>query len=401
MKLLIVCASLPCPTYGAGVRSYYLMKLLARKHTVSLLTLAEGVQLETYQGRYPFAGFVECTQAVPLPLHFSWRLSQAVHIIRGKSPVLAAHTVSDMQTSLDTLLAYDYYDFVIFESAIVADYRLPEKVKFIIDEHNLEYEICLRTYHHARAGLRKWYNWAEHRLLKPRELELCRRASAVLVTSERERTTLKSLLPGSVIEVVPNGVDIETFQDVYPEQEVPGRIIFIGALGYHPNVDAVLRFARLCWPLIQAQITGATWQIVGSSPPLEVQRLAESPGITVTGAVPDVRSYLAQASVVIAPLLVGSGTRLKILEALAMRKAVASTDIGCEGLAVEPGKHLMVENQPEAFAQAVVYLLKHPEICAQLGAAGRLLIEAKYDWEQCGNRLLRILEEISQVDTRC
>jgi len=370
------------------------MKLLARKHSVSLLTLAESAQLEIYQGKYPFADFIDSIQVVPHPRHVSKRLSQAINIIRGKPYILATHTVADMQTMLDALLSRDYYDFVIFESVVVANYCLPNNVKIIIDEHNIEYEICQRTYHRETAGLRKWYNWVEYRLLKPHELELCRRASAVLVTSERERLALKSMLPGSVIEVVPNGVDIETFQEVYPEREVPGRIIFTGAMTYHANVDAVIFFAQKCWPLIQAQIPGATWQIVGRNPPPEVQRLARYPDITVTGSVPDVRPYLAEASVAIAPLLVGSGTRLKILEALAMRKVVVSTEVGCEGLSVESGKHLVVATQPEAFAQAVVYLLKHPEMRVQLGAAGRLLVEAEYNWEQSGNRLLRILEEI-------
>jgi polysaccharide biosynthesis protein PslH len=163
---------------------------------------------------------------------------------------------------------------------------------------------------------------------------------------------------------------------------------------YHANVDAVIFFAQQCWPLIKAQISDATWQIVGKDPPPKVQRLARYSGISVTGSVPDVRPYLAEASVAIAPLLIGSGTRLKILEALAMRKAIVSTEVGCEGLSVESGNHLVVATQPEAFAQAVVYLLKHPEKRAQLGTAGRLLVETEYAWERCGDRLLHLLEEI-------
>ncbi len=394
MKLLIVCLDLPYPTWGGGLRNYYLMKMLARKHAVSLLVLAEKAQLALQRGTYPFEDFVQNMKVVPYPTQVSKRLSQAIHIVSGKSHSITTHTVAEMQAALNALLAYDSYDCVIFEDVVVAGYQVPNNVKVIIDEHNIEYEICQRTYQRETAGLRKWYNWIEYRLLRSHELELCRRASAVLVTSERERIILKSMLPSSVIEAVPNGVDIETFQEVDPEREVPGRIIFTGVMAYHANVDAVIFFAQQCWPLIQAQIPGATWQIVGANPPPKVQRLARSPGITVTGSVPDVRPYLAQASVAIAPLLVGSGTRLKILEALAMRKAVVSTDIGCEGLAVESGKHLVIANQPESFAQAVVDLLKHPEMRIQLGAAGRLLVEAEYDWEQCGNRLLHILEEI-------
>jgi len=267
-------------------------------------------------------------------------------------------------------------------------------VKVIIDEHNLEYEIRLRTYERESAWLRKWYNWLEGHLLKPVEIKRCGEADAVLVTSERERRALKRLLPQRMIEVVPNGVDIEFFHGQCTEQAVECRIIFTGAIDYYPNTDAVLFFSQQCWPLIRAQVPAVTWQIVGKNPPPQVQRLASLPGVTVTGPVPDVRPYLASATVAIAPILIGSGTRLKLLEAFAMRKAVVSTSIGCEGLAVEPGKHLLVADQPAAFAQAVVELLGDAEKRGKLAGAARSLVEAEYSWEQCGARLLHVLEKI-------
>jgi glycosyltransferase involved in cell wall biosynthesis len=147
-------------------------------------------------------------------------------------------------------------------------------------------------------------------------------------------------------------------------------------------------------PSIQAQVPGATWQIVGTNPSPDVRQLAELPGVTVTGTVPDVRPHLAMATVAIAPIHVGSGTRLKILEALAMRKAVVSTRLGCEGLVVEPGKHLLVADQPEAFVQAVVTLLTTPEVRVALGTAGRALVETEYSWELCGAQLLHTLKAV-------
>jgi polysaccharide biosynthesis protein PslH len=191
---------------------------------------------------------------------------------------------------------------------------------------------------------------------------------------------------------VPNGVDVEAFQKNCSRREVPGRIVFTGTFSYYPNVQAVLLFAQRCWPLIRAQAPLATWQIVGGNPPLEVQRLAELPGVAVTGTVPDVKPYLDAAEVAVAPLQIGSGTRLKILEALSMQKAVVSTSLGCEGLAVVSGEHLVVADEPEAFAQSVVTLLGNPELRATLGANGRTLVEAEYRWEQCGDKLLRVLE---------
>src|SRR5258708_9377275 len=241
--------------------------------------------------------------------------------------------------------------------------------------------------------LRKWFNWHEYHLVKQAEMERCRNADLVLMTSERERHILKGLLPENLIEVVPNGVDSEAFSEICHVQEVPHQIIFTGTMNYYPNINAVLFFAQQCWPLIRAQVPDATWQIVGRNLPSAVRLLAESPGVVVTGRVPDVRPHLAASAIAIAPLQIGSGTRLKILEAFAMRKAVVSTSVGYEGLSLVPGKHLIVADQPEEIAQAIVVLMNNPEMREALGTAGREAVETEYSWEWCGDLLLHILEE--------
>ncbi len=165
-------------------------------------------------------------------------------------------------------------------------------------------------------------------------------------------------------------------------------------MDYYPNTQAVLFFAKNCWPLIREQVPTATWLIVGKNPPFEVQRLATTlPGVTVTGTVPDVRPYLVTSAVAIAPIQAGSGTRLKILESLASQKATVSTTVGCEGLAVVPEKHLLVADTPAAFVQAVVTLLHNPQMRNALGYAGRALVEAEYSWDRCGEQLVHILAE--------
>src|SRR5205807_2392405 len=150
-------------------------------------------------------------------------------------------------------------------------------------------------------------------------------ARLVFVTSERERIELKRQLPRCVIETVPNGVDTTFFQPAPSDTEVKQRVVFTGSMDYYPNTDAALYFAERCWPLIKARLPEATWTIVGKNPPVQIQGLAELSGVTVTGSVLDVRPYLEEAAVAIAPILVGSGTRLKILEAFAKGKPVVST----------------------------------------------------------------------------
>ncbi len=301
-----------------------------------------------------------------------------------------------MQKAFEALLVRDHYDAVLFESDLMAGYCVPEGVKIIIDQHNLEYEIPQRTAEQGKHSLRRWYNRKEARLLKRGEIERCRKADLVTVTSERERKILQQELPQQ-IAVVPNGVDIETFIRDKTAREQPHQIIFTGTMDYYPNTQAALFFAQQCWPLIRAQIPDATWQIVGRNPPPEVQHLTQMPGVTVTGWVPDMRPHLAVAAIAIAPLQIGSGTRLKILEALSMSRAVVSTSLGCEGLSVESGKHLLVADQPLAFAEAVISLLQHPERRKTLGDAGRALVEATYSWNHCGADLLQALKAMAET----
>ena len=392
MKLLVLTPSFPTPTWGAGTRNYYLLKALATHHTVSLLCLVDEKERREESSLESFVHTIRC---VVRPSSSEKRIRQLVHMLQRKSYWIGVNTLAEVQATLDALLAAEQYDAVLFESALISAYRLPAGVKRIIDEHNIEYELLWRTFRHEASVWRKWYNWWESGTLKPAEIQLCKRADLVLTTSEQNCQSLKRLLPAANVEVVPNGVDIDVFQAGSTEQ-VPFQIVFTGALNYYPNVDAVMFFARHCWPLIRAEVPAASWLIVGREPPPEVRKLTDLPGITVTGSVPDVRPYLSTASVAIAPLQIGSGTRLKILEAFAMKKAVVSTSIGCEGLTVTAGKHLLIADHPGEFARAVIDLVRDSEMRAALGNAGRTLVEKEYSWEACGARLLRALETYMQ-----
>lgn len=393
MNLLIVTADLPRPAWGASTRNFHMLKILARQHTLSLLSLVDRAEAGAYSDLIGLKDITHSIQLIPRPTSHAKRWQQLMCLARGRSYHLNVHILPEMQDALDAKLADNNYDAVIFESVILAGYKLPAGVRVIIDQHNIEHELLQRTHEQAKAPLRKWYNWQEGRLLKRGELERCRKADVILVASGRERRLLTDLLPEKLVEVVPNGVDIETFNGSSPEQPLPNQLIFTGTMDYYPNTNAVLFFAQQCWPQVRRQNPGATWQIVGRNPPPEIRKLSALPGIAVTGTVPDVRPYLAASSVAIAPIQIGSGTRLKILEALAMRKAVVSTSVGYEGLSLVPGKHLIVADQPAEFAQAIVTLMKNPEMREALGTAGRELVETEYSWERCGERLLNLLQE--------
>jgi sugar transferase (PEP-CTERM/EpsH1 system associated) len=392
VNILMVCPNIPSPTWGASARNFHVLRALASKHTVSLVALGDYAEHGGSAHAAALEGLTR-TREVIAPCYASrkrWR--QLRNIVLRKADAIDLYTVDALQEAITRTCAHGHYDAVLFESVFMAGYRVPHDLKVIVDQHNIEYELMLRAHDVETAQLRKWYYAWEGSRLKPVELERCHRADAVLVTSERDRLALQALLPASLIEVVPNGVDTHAFGAVETGHEVPGRIIFTGSMDYYPNVHAACYFAETCWPLVRARLPEVTWQIVGRNPPPRVRDLARLPGVTVTGAVPDTRPYMAAATVAIAPLLIGSGTRLKILEALAMGKAMVSTTRGCEGLAVSGGEHLEVADDPAAFAGAVTALIADPGRRQALARAGRRLVETRYDWATCTAPLLRLLE---------
>jgi polysaccharide biosynthesis protein PslH len=396
MNLLVVCPDFPECSSGAPTRSYHIIRALTHEHDVSLLALTNSSQekreVHPPQGlklqQYAEVALGEVSRPRK-------RLRQVFQLLRGRSPTLESYRLKEVQEELDALFVKRHYDVVLFESSLMAaEYRLPTSTQVIIDEHNLEYEILYRTYQCGGSLIRRWYNWWESRQVRSAELRRCSHSRGVLVTSAREASLLKASLPNTSVHVVPNGVDLENFRDAHNVRELDDCIVFTGSMQYYPNIDAVLHFAHECWPLIRSKAPRVTWAIVGRNPPSSVLKLGNIPGITVTGSVPDVRPYLAAATVAIAPLRIGSGTRLKILEALAMKKAVVSTSLGCEGLDVVPGTHLIMVDQPEAFAQCVVDLLQDQAKRAALGSAGRDFARA-YSWQHIGDALVDAVETIT------
>lgn len=361
-----------------------------------MLALVSPEEYEAYQKQSPLHGLVREIQLLQYLAPMGKRKAQLRSLLRGRSYLLTSCVLPAMQEAIDALCMRESYDAVLYEGLFIAGYRLPAGVKVILNQHNIEHELVRRTYESEKELSRKLFNWLEYGKLRRGELQRCAAADMLLVTSEREREVWRTLLPGKAVVVVPNGVDIDGFRIAHQAQERPHHIVFTGTMDYYPNSSAVLLFARQCWPLIREQVPGATWHIVGRNPPPEVRDLGELPGITVTGSVPQVQSYLEEAAVSIVPLRVGSGTRLKILEALAMRKAVVTTSVGCEGLEVVAGEHVLVEDQPEDFARAIITLLRDKERRTALGDAGRALVERIYSWQRCGDLLLAALSQYNK-----
>jgi glycosyltransferase involved in cell wall biosynthesis len=234
------------------------------------------------------------------------------------------------------------------------------------------------------------FYWPELWKIMAYEKRVYSRYNLGIVTSELDRHLLKKRCPNLPSEIIPNGVDASDFCPT-GDAGSDKQLMYLGHYGYPPNADAILYFSRTIWPLIRQKIPDVETMVIGHQPP---QELSDYEGVRVIGTVPDVRPYLAQAGVVITPLRVGGGTRLKILEALAMCKAVVSTTLGAEGLNATHGHDIMLADTPQAFAECVVRLLQDPDLRLRLGQNGRKLVEREYNWDIITAKLERALYQV-------
>lgn len=261
----------------------------------------------------------------------------------------------------------------------------------VIDEHNVEALILERLLPYLPAGPVRAYLRLQARRLRAYEAGMVRTADLVLAVSENDRQQLCRMTAHGDVRVVPNGVDTGYF-NARPDRRTAqsGEMIFTGSMNWKPNEDAIRYFADRIMPLLNTgEPNGRRWRlrVVGQNPSARLQAL-RSKRIELTGAVPDVRPYMERAAVYVVPLRVGGGSRLKILEALAMGVPVVTTRIGCEGLDVQDGQHVLLADEPESFAAAIRRLHQDRALVERLVGAGRKLVEEHYDWQVIGRRLV-------------
>jgi sugar transferase (PEP-CTERM/EpsH1 system associated) len=240
------------------------------------------------------------------------------------------------------------------------------------------------------CGVRRFLFNLEGRRTRRLEEEACRRADSVLLVSNAEADLFRSICPNDHTYAMPNGVDLDYFP-FFRTEGIPGRCAFVGALDYRANVDGICWFCGEVWPQVRAALPSATLDIVGRNPAPEVIRLRSVPGVEVHASVPDVRPYLAQASVVVAPLRIARGIQNKVLEAMACGRAVISSREAAEGLAVVPERDLRIATSAESWVCSIVDLLVNRSCRLALAAEGRRFVETQHHWESSLRMLDRLM----------
>ena len=405
-RILLLTPQLPYPPHqGTTIRNFNLIAGLAQRHDVDLLSLTQPTDPAAAQTPLPALCRQVITVPAPSPRPAWRRLLTTLSTPRpdmalrlAGSPAFQAALLHLLQTSAYTVLQVEgiemapYVRWLQQQSAWAAGAAgLP---RLVFDDHNAEYLLQLRT---ALADLRQPARWAgaaysliQWRKLAAYEAAVCRAAERVIAVSQADADALRRLLPGMDVTVVPNGVDLQAFAPGYsaPAPDMRAQaLVFSGKMDYRPNVDAALWFADEILPRVRAHAPSAHFWIVGQQPHPRLARLAGRPDITITGRVPDVRPYLVGAAVCVLPFRMGGGTRLKVLEALALGKAVISTTLGAEGYGLRDGHELRLADSAAAFAQTVVELLADADQRGRLGAQAHDFVAANYGWERIVPRM--------------
>lgn len=395
MNILFLTPYLPYPLNNGGlIRVFHLLTNIARRHQVTLVCMEpdndpqrQGIEIIRSKG-------ID-VQLVPVAANQkkeNKRFFQLLSLFSSKTYQYHQYYSKQMQQAITTQLDSGQYDLLMVEFSQMGYYDITTDIPKFVDQHNVEYEIMQRTYETEKSPLRKLLAKSEWRKYRDHEIENCEKFSACLTTSKRDAEILQQRSKHLQCHVIPNGVDSEFFTPGNAHVD-PNMILFTGTISYYPNTEGILWFHQHIWPLIKAMKPEATFCIAGKSPPAEVKSLAAQDNqIIVTGAVDDMRDYYGKAAVVVVPLRVGGGTRLKILEGMAMQKAIVSTSVGAEGIDHTDGKNILLRDTPEDFSNAVVELMNNQDMRTTLEVGGRQLVEQQYDWQAVGNTLCDVFE---------
>ncbi|HEY7054875.1 MAG TPA: glycosyltransferase [Vicinamibacterales bacterium] len=384
---------------GGKLRTWHLLRHLATRHDITYLSFASPDESPAHiDAMREVARSVHAiARSQPQKGSLRFWASAALRLFDPLPYAVGAYRSRAFASKVRALMRNGGFDLVVSDFVLPA-VNLPARppCPSVVFTHNVESEIW-RRHAENKAGwlMRSLYRTQYRRMLRFEGRALSR-FDGVLAVSAADAETLRRLYPHAIktpIHVVQTGVDTEFFQPVTSEV-MPKSLVFTGSMDWLPNEDAMLFFCREILPRIREQEPGVSLTIVGRAPTPAVARLAQDPAITVTGRVDDVRPHLANGTVYIVPLRIGGGTRLKIFEAMAMGKAVVSTAIGAEGLPVRDGEHLVLADDPDVFASAVLRLFRNHDRRRAIETAARSLVVTQYDWAAVATDLDRALTSV-------
>lgn len=395
----------PCypPTSGKRLRTLHLLQRMARRHDITYVCRCDALDTETEQARtYLSTRGVEVIMVEqPRPPKsgpvFYARL--ATNLLSPLPYSVVSHASPRIDETLRSLAARGHVDVWQFEwPAYVRALQGRPGCRTVIATHNVESLIWQRYFETEPNPIKRWYIKRQWR--KYQRFEQCTYAAAtrVVTCTEADATLVREAFGMPNVDVVENGFDREYFESLPAVPRQPKQILFLGALDYRPNVDAVRLLLERIFPVVRTHEPEARLCIVGRNPSATLlQQAAGSEHVEVHADVPDVRPWLAGSSLMTVPLRVGGGSRLKILEALAAGLPVVSTRVGAEGLELNHGRELDLVEDAEQMADALVHALRNPARAKAQAERGRRLVRERYDWDVLADKLEQVWEKCLEV----
>jgi polysaccharide biosynthesis protein PslH len=389
MKILFLCHRFPYPPQsGAKIRPFNMIKHLAERHEVTVCSLVRDEQ-EVQEGW----GLAEhCKAYVTARVREPWQSLRMVTRLPSLTPASMGYFYSaQLAREIRRCLNREAFDLIFVHCSSVAPYVVQVRgIPKILDFCDMDSQKWLQYARSKTLPLSLGY-WIEGRKLMRVEKRLAKKFDVCTVATRAELETLDGYATGSVSDWFPNGVDHNYFSPDGAPYDAD-CLSFVGRMDYYPNQECMFEFCARTLPLIRSQRPNVKLLIVGADPSPAVLKLAERPGVTVTGSVPDVRPYVRRSALTIAPLSIARGTQNKILEAMAMGVPVVASELAAGGVDALPGQHLLTASTPQGYATAVLRVLEHPEERARLAEAGRARMLSHHQWSHSMQRLDAIIE---------
>ncbi len=414
MRILWVKADKLLPVQNGGnIRTYHVLRYLSPRHDLTPYSYYGGTPDPDYeqelQRQLPGAVAV-CTGKRELS-GAARGLDYLAHLTGQPPYAVARFADPTVQKRLQTWFREQRFDVAVCDFLDAAvNFPASLNIPSVLFQHNVESEIWRRHSATADNPAKKMMYRIEFRKMLRYERAAVRKFQRVIAVSENDRSLMTQWVDEDRVTVVPTGVDLAQYRpdpadfdpnfDPNPRAASAPLITFVGAMDWEPNVDGVEYFCAEIWPSIKAEMPQARFRIVGRNPDRRIQKWASiDTSIEVTGRVPSVVEHLRQSAVVIVPLRIGGGTRLKIYEAMATAKAVVSTTVGAEGLDIHHGRDIMLADDPRSFAQAVIMLLRDPELRRRYQQAA-VETAARHDWPAIGERFSEVLRSVAAKESR-
>jgi glycosyltransferase involved in cell wall biosynthesis len=390
MKVLWLSQNLPYPPKtGVLQRNYNLIREASAFAEVHLVAIVKEDILPTFDEQVATTELQKLcatVRTVHLPIEqsrsvFLWLVLKSLFT---KKPFTANWAVAPvLRQAIEQAASLGPYDIVFFDTISLAPYRgLVNGWPTALNHHNIESHLLERRVAYETSLLRRFYLGMESRKLREYEHAVAGEFDTNLVVSRLDGDRLREICPKATTAVLANGVDVEYFRRQSPISAVErGHLIMVSGMNWFPNRDAVLLMTESVWPALTKVLPNARLTIVGASPPRAVVDLAAKDSrVTVTGFVDDVRPYMERAQVYLCPMRDGGGTRLKILDALAMQVPIVATQMALEGIDVVPDTDVLVANDPGEIVKQIVRLVGDQQLCERLRTNGRAFVEKHFAW---------------------